>query len=83
MNNLFGKVFSVNEMKLSVLTIIFFVSSVIALTMYVTGKEITDNLLTLLITLICAISGINAMNMTKESITIKKEKAKKTTQNEN
>ncbi|NDI35734.1 hypothetical protein [Chengkuizengella sediminis] len=78
MNNLFDKVFSVNEMKLSVLVIIFFISSVFALTMYVTGKGITDNLLTFLITLICAITGINAMNMTKDSITIFKEKAKNT-----
>ncbi|NBI28130.1 hypothetical protein [Chengkuizengella marina] len=78
MNHLFDKVFSVNEMRISVLVIIFFITSVFALTMYVTDKDITDNLLTFLITLTCAIAGINVMNMTKDSFTIFKEKTEKT-----
>ncbi|NDI33237.1 hypothetical protein [Chengkuizengella sediminis] len=66
MNNLFDKVFSVDEIKISVLVIVLTLSSTFGLVMYVIEGDITDNLLSLLSTLIYEITGINAINITKE-----------------
>ncbi|NBI28575.1 hypothetical protein [Chengkuizengella marina] len=68
MNNLFDKVFSVDEVKVSALILIFLISSFFGLTMYVLDGDISDNLLTFMSTLIYAIAGINAFNMAKEAI---------------
>ncbi|MFS1513028.1 hypothetical protein VQL36_11415 [Chengkuizengella sp. SCS-71B] len=68
MNNLFDKVFSVDEIKISALVIVLTLSSTFGLVMYVIEGDISDNLLSLLSTLIYAITGINAFNITKEAI---------------
>ncbi|MDP5276476.1 hypothetical protein [Chengkuizengella axinellae] len=69
MNNLFDKVFSIDEIKVSALVLILIVTSIFGLVMYVLDGDITANLLTFMSTLIYSIVGINAFNLAKEGIT--------------
>ncbi|MFS1514025.1 hypothetical protein VQL36_16505 [Chengkuizengella sp. SCS-71B] len=76
MNNLFDKVFSINEVKVSAFILILFISSLFGLTMYVFDGDISDNLLMFMSTLIYAITGINAFNIAKDAIKETKKRNK-------
>jgi dolichyl-phosphate-mannose--protein O-mannosyl transferase len=59
---------SVNEMKQSSIVLIFIPTSIFALVMYWFDRDITDNLLTWLITLGTIIGGVNGVNLIADMI---------------